>query len=115
MPATESQPKAGAKPKAKYPEEVREVAKEVRDLLGEKVKAPGAKQVAAVLKALGDRGPAEAAGISSARLRKWAKDGERPDDYAKLRDLAGAVGDPWATGRKLAAILAAAEAVRGRS
>jgi hypothetical protein len=130
MPASESQPKAEpkapaaakrpkprpkAKPKPKaspYTDEVREVAKATRATLGEKVKAPGAKQVAAVVKALGDRDPAKAAGVSSARLRKWAAEGERPKDFANLRELAGQVGDPWATGRKLAAILVSIESVR---
>jgi hypothetical protein len=120
MPANESQPKAepkapaGAKkPKqSPYTAEVREVAKAVRATLGEKVKAPGAKQVAAVVKALGDRDPAKAAGVSSARLRKWAAEGERPEDFANLRELAGQVGDPWATGRKLAAILVSIESAR---
>lgn len=125
MPSTDkSQPEAsGKKPaakpkskakKSKYSEEVRAASKEVRAILGPKVKPPGAKQVAAVVKAMGDRAPADAAGLSMAKLRKWAKDGERPEDFAKLRELAGQVGDPWATGRKLAGILAAVEAVRAR-
>ena len=126
MPASESQPEAEpkapagakeAKPKPKpkaspYTAEVREVAKAVRATLGEKVKAPSAKQYAAVVEALGDRDPAKAAGVSSARLRKWAAEGERAKDFANLRELAGQVGDPWATGRKLAAILVSIESVR---
>jgi hypothetical protein len=124
MPSTEkSQPEAGGKKpavrkskakKSKYSEEVRAASKEVRAVLGPKVKPPGAKQVAAVVEALGDRTPADAAGLSMAKIKKWAKDGERPEDFAKLRELAGQVGDPWATGRKLAGILAAVEAVRAR-
>jgi len=126
MPSAKSQLEAGgkapaAKPKprkpkakSKYSDEVRAASKEVRAVLGPKVKPPGAKQVAAVVKALGDRAPADAAGLSMAKLRKWAKDGERPEDFATLRELAAAVGDPWATGRKLAGILVAVEAVRAR-
>ncbi|HEX3733780.1 MAG TPA: hypothetical protein VHU86_01375 [Solirubrobacterales bacterium] len=113
MPANENRPKAP--PKSKYTDEVREVARATRETLGEKVKAPGAKQVAAVVKVLGDRVPAEVAGISSARLRKWAVEAERPEEYAKLRELASQVGDPWATGRKLAAILVSVEVVRKAS
>lgn len=122
MPSAKSQPGAGGKEpaaktkpkptKSQYSEEVRAAAKEVRAVLGPKVKPPGAKQVAAVVKALGDRTPADAAGLSMAQLKKWAGEGERPEDYAKLRELAGQVGDPWATGRKLAAILVAVETVR---
>ena len=121
MPSAKSQPEAGGKEpaakkskakKSKYSEEVRAASKEVRAVLGPKVKPPGAKQVAAVVEALGDRAPADAAGLSMAKLKKWAGDGERPEDFAKLRELAGQVGDPWATGRKLAGILVAIETVR---
>jgi hypothetical protein len=121
MPSAKSQPEVGGKEpaakkskakKSKYSEEVRAASKEVRAVLGPKVKPPGAKQVAAVVEALGDRAPAEAAGLSAAKLKKWAGEGERPEDFAKLRELAGQVGDPWATGRKLAGILVAIEAVR---
>lgn len=119
--AKKSQPEAGGKPpaakpktkvKSKYSDEVRAASKEVRAVLGPKVKWPGAKQVAAVVKAMGDRSPADAAGLSMAKLKKWASEGERPEDFAKLRELAGQVGDPWATGRKLAGILVAVEVVR---
>jgi hypothetical protein len=116
MPSTEkSQPKAGGrKPaaKSKYSPEVRAVSKEVRAVLGPKVKPPGAKQAAAVMEAVGGRDPADAAGIPMSRLRKWAREGQRPEDYAKLRELAAKVGDPWATGRKLAGILVAVVEVR---
>jgi hypothetical protein len=94
-----------------YSEEVRAVAKGVRDLLGPKVAAPGAKQVAAVVAALGDETPAKAAGLSKAKLKAWAG-GDRPDDWQGIRDLSKRVGDPWATGRKLAAILVVIEGVR---
>jgi hypothetical protein len=97
------------KSKPTYPDEVRAAAKAVRDALPDNAKAPGPKQVAAVVKALGDDRPAARAGISKAKLKAWAATGERPDDYAKLRPLAKAVGDPWATGRRLAAILVALE------
>lgn len=103
-------PKPPKPPKpTKYDDRVRAAAKAVRAALPDNAKAPGPKQVAAVVKALGDDQPAARAGISKAKLKAWAAKGERPEDYAKLRELAGQVGDPWATGRKLAAILVALE------
>lgn len=112
--------KEGEVPKAKeskkkYPKEVTAVAKATRQSLPEGARAPGAKQVAAVIAALGDRGAAEAAGISVAKLRKWARDGERPDDYKELRPFAHQVDDPWAVSRRLAVILVGVEDYRKAS
>ena len=119
--AKKSQPEAGGKPpaakpkpkaKSTYSEEVRAASKEVRAVLGPKVKWPGASSRRGREGAGRDQPPADAAGLSMAKLRKWASEAERPEDYAKLRELAGQVGDPWATGRKLAGILVAIETVR---
>jgi len=98
--------------KPQYPPEVTAAAKAVRAALPANAKAPGLKQVAAVAKALGDDRPAARAGISAAKLKAWAAKGERPKEYANMRPLAREVGDPFATARRLAAILVALEAVR---
>lgn len=104
--------KQARKAKPKYSDEVRAVAKATRELLGPKVKAPGAKQVKAVIAALGDEDPAKAAGLSMTKIKTWATKGDRPDDYKAMREFAEKVGDVWATGRKLAAILVSVESVR---
>ena len=105
--------KTKSKSKPKYSEEVRTVARATRELLGPAVKAPGPKQVAAVVSALGDKSPAKAAGLSLPKLKAWAG-GERPDDYRQMGDLTKKVGDTWASGRKLAAILVSIEVVHKR-
>lgn len=97
--------------KPNYSEEVRAIAKETRELLGPKVKSPGPKQVRAVITALGDEAPAKAAGLSMAKIKAWAN-GKRPDDYKAMGELTKKVGDTWASGRKLAAILVCVESVR---
>ena len=103
-------PKQEAKPKKNsYPPEVTAVAKATRASLPEGARAPGAAQVQAVMNVVGDRKVAEAAGIPLTKLKKWAVDGERPEEYKALRDLADKVGDPWVTSRRLAMVLVGIE------
>jgi hypothetical protein len=111
-----SQPKPGPekpgrpKKKSPYPEEIRAAAKAVRAMLPENAKSPGPLQVQRTVKALAGRDPVEASGIAKGELGAWAVGGERPADFAKLQELAKEVGDPFATSRKLAAILTALDA-----
>jgi hypothetical protein len=98
-------PKAAPKPESKYPEEVRAVAKFTREALPEGARSPGAKQVAAVVSAVGERPIAEAAQLSMAKIRGWALKGERPEDYAALRTLTAEVDDAWAVSKRLCVIL----------
>jgi hypothetical protein len=93
------------KKKPPYDPAVTSVAKATRESLPEGARAPGAKQVQAVIAAVGKESVADAAGISLAKLRRWAVDGERPEEYANLRGLAKAVEDPWAVSRRLAMVL----------
>ena len=85
------------------------MAKATRAALPEGARSPGAAQVAAVMAVVGDLKVAEAAGIPLAKLKRWAVDGDRPEEYKALRDLADKVGDPWVTSRRLAMVLVGIE------
>jgi hypothetical protein len=98
-----------SKPKSKYPPAVTAVAKATRASLPEGARSPGAAQVQAVMNVVGDRKVADAAGIPLTKLKKWAVDGEKPDEYKALRDLADKVNDPWVTSRRLAMVLVGIE------
>ena len=107
-----AKPKAEDKPKKKrpqYPEDVTAVAKATRAALPEGARSPGAAQVARVMDVVGGRKVADVAGISLAKLTKWAKDGERPEDYRNMHDLTKEVEDPWVTSRRLAMVLVGIE------
>lgn len=106
--------KAAASSK-KYNAEVRDAAKRVREILGPNAGAPGPKQVKRVATVLKDRGPVEASGIGAKALKAYAEKKEKPKDAGKLQELAREVKDPWATGRRLAAILVALHEVRSKS
>lgn len=99
--------RAPAKGGRKYSEEVRDAARIVREVTQGKG-SPGAKQIAAVEKALDGKDPVEASGLGPRKLAEWAKGkwapgrGKHPE---KLTALAAKVNDPWASGRRLAAIL----------
>jgi hypothetical protein len=119
-PAKAAKPKKAKADKPKsakksYPPEVTAVAKATRAALPEGARSPGAAQVSAVMAVVGDLKAAEAAGISLAKLKKWAVDGERPDEYKSLRDLAEKVNDPWVTSRRLAMVLVGIEDQRKAS
>jgi hypothetical protein len=93
--------------KPKYDDEVRFAAKRAKELLGGK-HAPGPKQHLSVRKVIGDRDPAAYVGLSASALKKFAETGHlAKDKRGKLDELAARVGDPWARGRSLAAILTA--------
>jgi hypothetical protein len=98
--------------KSKYSAEVSAAAKQVREIIGPKSGAPGPKQVKRVATVLKDRDPVEASGISAKALKAYAEKKEKPKDTSELQALAREVKDPWATGRRLAAILVALKEAR---
>lgn len=101
--------------KSKYSAEVRDAAKAVREILGPNAGAPGPKQVKRVVTVLKGEDAIKASGVSKRALKAYAEKKERPDDVKQLQELASKVKDPWATGRRLAAILVALDVVRSKS
>jgi hypothetical protein len=99
----------------KYPTEIRDAAKRVREILGPKAGAPGPKQVKRVATVLKGEDAIKASGVSKRALKAYAEKKERPDEVKQLQELATKVKDPWATGRRLAAILVALDEVRTKS
>jgi len=59
------------------------------------------------------RSPRPSPPAPRAKLKRWAKDGQRPDGYEALRPLVEKIGDPFVVGRRAAAIPVALEHVRG--
>lgn len=113
---------AGREPGAKaaskkYSDEVRRAARVCRELTAGKG-SPGAKQVDAVAKAIGETDPIEASGMAGRTLRRYATEGRtakgelmRPTpEMSEIGERCG--GDPFCRGRRLAVILAALDAVR---
>jgi hypothetical protein len=109
-------PTVTAKPRPKYPDEVREAVKLQVEARGTKNGAAGAKQIVALKKALGERASdpraiLRAAGVKSEKALRAIADGTAPkSELAVLHPLAKECDDQFLRGRTLAACLVALHA-----
>jgi hypothetical protein len=105
-------PTATAKPRPKYPDEVREAVKLAVAARGTKNGAPGPKQHILVRKSiegLDAKGIVKASGVKTEKLLREIANGTAPkEDLKSLRDFSKQFDDPFCKSRNLASMLVAA-------
>lgn len=105
---------SGGRKRVQYPDHIRAAVKTARELRQANYAGPGAKQAAAVDKAIREAGhadePLKAIGLSERKARACASGSMERDEMRGLdglHKLAAEIGDPWCKGRNLASLVLA--------